>query len=166
MTKTWPVLLLAIACSGKDTGDTAMDEHEDPGDHACEQVGTAGDAVSATTDIASAPHLEASETPYTVTLPDDGSGVYQGFVALQIDEDAEVLLFADTADVVTALYQDEAPATLPEASPAEECGSDLPEHWELDLAAGVWQLELGPSAVDTVWLMVLGAEGHGGHEDH
>ena len=50
-------------------------------------------------------------------------------------------------------------------SPNSFCASDLPEHYDLELPAGEYVLELNPAAVETVWMMLISAEGHG-HEDH
>lgn len=155
-------LLALTACKDAGTGDTHAEE--DPGEHACESVSDAGTAVTAAADLASAPEIEPSETPYTVTLADNGDGTYGGFVAVHVDEDGDALLFAATADVVTGLYEDGTASSLPEGGANSFCEADIPEHWDLELTAGEWQLEFGPSATDTVWIMLL-AEAHD-HDEH
>ena len=150
-------LLALTACKDAGSGDTHGEE--DPSEHACESIADAGTAVTAAADLASAPEIEASESPYTITLADNGDGTYGGFVGIHVHEDGDNLLFAGTADVVTGLYEDGAASTLAEGGPNSFCEADIPEHWDLELTAGDWQLELGPSATDTVWIMLL-AEGH------
>ncbi len=150
-----PLALTFIGCNkGEDTGHAG----EDPAEHACEQVGSAGGAVSAAADLAGAEGVEihVSEDPHTVTLVSGASG----FVGVHVDEDTEALLFLDTADVVQAIYHEGVQESLPSPAPNELCGDDLPEHYELDLHAGAWALELGPAAVESVWLMLIAAEGH------
>jgi len=145
---------LAVACDKG--GDTGHAHGEDPAEHACEQVDNPGTTVNAGADIALLVEIQISEDPYTVTLASGASS----FVHVDVGEDTDALLFLDTADVVGALYHEGAQESLPAAAPNELCGDDLPEHYELDLRAGEWALELGPAAVDTVWLMLIAAEGH------
>ncbi|MBK7757569.1 MAG: hypothetical protein IPI35_14425 [Deltaproteobacteria bacterium] len=73
-------------------------------------------------------------------------------------------MFADTADVVTGLWDDSDADILPEGGPNELCPEDIPEHFDLDLSAGTYLLELGPAAVPEVWLMLTPSEGHGHDE--
>jgi hypothetical protein len=148
------ILLMFLLACGEEEG-------EDPAEHACEHVGEAGTAVTAAEAMEDAPELDVSEEPYTVTLVDGAAG----FVGVHAHEDEEVLLFTDTADVILALYHDGAEETLPAPSPVEGCEADLPEHFHLDLHEGEWTLELGPAAVESVWLMLL-ASGDHEHEDH
>lgn len=147
--------LLFLACGDKDADDTGA--VEDPGEHACENVGT-GESVTAAAKPADAPELHIGEG-FTVSLT---SGEV-GYVAIHADETAELLLFSSVADVVTGLWQGDTELTLPTGSPNEFCATDIPEHFDLDLEAGEYVLQLGPAAVDSVWLMVSSSEGHG-HE--
>ena len=84
-----------------------------------------------------------------------------GIVSVDITEpDVDALLFVDVAGVVTVLYQDGTAVGLATPAPNEFCGDDLPEHWDLELSEGLWQIEFGPSATDTVWLMLLESGTH------
>ncbi len=134
-------------------------EEEDPGEHACEEVG-AGEAVTAG-EVAddTAPEIHMGEG-HLITLV-DGAPSYVRVVA---DEQADALLFVDTADVVTGLWHDGAEEDLPAASPNAFCETDIPEHFDLHVDEGTLHIELGDVAVDQVWLMVASADGHG-HED-
>ena len=146
---------LFLACGDKDTDDTGA--VEDPGEHACENVNT-GEAITAAAKPATAPELHVGEG-FTVTLTPS----QVGYVQITADEAAELLLFASVADVVTGLWLGDTQLTLPTGSPNEYCATDIPEHFDLDLEAGTYVLQLGPSAVDSVWLMVSSSDGHG-HE--
>ena len=135
-------------------------EEEGPGQHACEHIDEAGESLTAGGTVDAAAAIELSEEPYTLTLVDDGASAYVGFVGLEVDEDVDVLLFVDTADVVTGFYQAEAEEPLPSSSPNDFCSDAIPQHWHLELSAGEWQIEFGPSAIDSLWLMLMSAEGH------
>jgi hypothetical protein len=150
---SFPALL--ICCNPADE-----EEEEGPGQHACEHIDEAGEALTAGATIDAAVPIELSDEPYDVTLVEDGAGTYVGFVELDVDEAMGALLFVDTADLVTGLYLAEAEEPLPESSPNDSCADDIPEHWHLDLTSGDWQIELGPSAIDSLWLMLMSAEGH------
>lgn len=143
-------LLSLLACSGGPTED------ENPEDHACEVRGDAGTALAAVADPASAPALALGEVPATVTLVADATG----YVAVEVSEEEPALLFAGTADVVTELWHDGMELTLPAASPNEACPDEIPEHFDLDLAPGTWNIGLGPAGVADVWLLLISAEGH------
>jgi hypothetical protein len=156
----WPAAALLAGASSTAACSGGGEAGEDPGEHACEQVALAGTAVTAAAALADAPEIDLSDTPYTVALADDGTGVYAGFVAVHVDAETDALLFVDTADVVTGLYQDGVATTLAEPAPNALCADALPEHWDLALGPGLWQVELGPTAVDSLWWMVVSADGH------
>ena len=145
------LLSLLFACGEED--------HEDPADHACEHVTEAGVAVTAAETLEDAPEIDIAEEPYTITLVDGAAS----FVGIHAHEDTEALLFTDTADVIMTLYHDGVEETLPAPSAVEACADDLPEHFHLDLHAGEWTLELGPAAVESVWVMLLSSEDHEEH---
>lgn len=149
------ILLLSLfACGPAETT-------EDPTEHACEHRTEAGTAVTAGADVATAASIPISEEPYTVTLTDGAPG----FVAVDVPGDTAALLFLGTADVAAELYQDGTAVGLPEPGPVDLCATDIPEHFDLDFhEAGTWTIELGPSAVSEVWLMLMSAEGHS-HEE-
>jgi hypothetical protein len=167
---TWSVataLALVVAVTGcgsdddhgasaKTGGAAGAAGEEDPGEHACEHVSEVGAAVTAAPERDSAPELSLSEEPYTIAMPTDGT---TGFVKLS--GSAHALVFAQEVGEVTGLYQaDETDSILPEGSPNEFCPDQITEHFHLDLAeAGEYALEL-TSAADTVWLILIGAEGH------
>ena len=155
-----PALLLATALVG-----CPMEVEEDPAEHACEvlEPGTTADtATAAAARDDSPPELAMGETALDVTLTEDGGG----WLHIDVSEDTMALLFVDTADVVTGLYHnDEQDNELPTGSPNSLCSDVSPEHYDLDLHEGEWALELGPSALDTVRLLLISADGHG-HEEH
>ncbi len=146
------VLMTLVACK--------KEEGEDPLLHACENIAEPGKAVDAAADRADAPAVSVSEEPFTVTLV-DGS---VGFVAVEVTEDTPAILFAGTADVVTALWHDDAEETLPTPAPNDDCPDDIPEHFDLDLHVGTWNIGVGPAGVAEVWLMLSPAGDHA-HEE-
>ncbi len=151
---TASLLLALVACADKgDSGAAA----EDPMEHACEHAAELGAAVTAGADRASAPVFSISEEPSTVTLVSGATG----YLKVEVTGDTAALLFAGTADVVTGLSEGETPAILPTGAPNERCADDIPEHFDLDFhEAGSWYIEVGPAAVDSVWLLLTSAEGH------
>jgi hypothetical protein len=163
---TLTLLPFLFACNS-DTTTTDSGQDEDPAEHACEVFEdgettpvTAGDAAD------NGDELDPSEAAFSVTLIDDGTGVYSGYVILDVHEaELDALLFAGTADVVNGLWLDGADVGLPTPAPNEFCGDDIVEHWEMELTEGEYALELGPAAVDSLWLMFMEAEGHGHDED-
>lgn len=150
-----PLLLLLAAC-------TPPDEGEDPAEHACEELGSSVGTITAVAtrgDITEAEEIEADGQPWLVELVPSEAG----FVGIHVDEDTEAILWTDTANVVAALYLDDVEQSLPTPGPSEVCPEDIPEHFPLELEAGAWSLELGPSAVSEVWILLTGSAGHG-HE--
>lgn len=143
------VLSVLVACSGGE-------EVEDPDAHACEVRADAGEAVTATEDQGAAPAIAVGETPFTVTLVSGATG----FVAVDVTEETEALLFAGDADVVSSLFLDGAEQTLATPAPNELCPDDIPEHFDLDLTPGTWTLGVGPAGVTEVWLLLHPAAGH------
>lgn len=141
--------LFFLACGDKE------EEFEDPAAHACEELGS-GESITASAEPESAPALVHGEG-HTVALVSGGVG----YVSIEADAAEELLLFADTADVVTGLWLDGAELTLPTGSPNEDCPTEIPDHFDLDLEVGTYVLQLGPAAVDSVWLMLSEAAGHG-----
>lgn len=162
-----PASSLAIAscvvlfgCGSEDQGQDAPAE-EDPGEHACEVFGDEGTRVTASEVAEDSPELESGEQPYSIELVDGAAG----FVKLHGGGDA--LLFVEEENVVTGLFAEDALDTdlLPSGAPNEFCESDVKEHFDLELeGAGYYYLQLGPSALDSVWVVFIGAEGHA-HED-
>lgn len=148
--KKWLVIASLCACNGEE-----KEGEEGPEDHACEHRGEVGATLVSTADPASAPSLAIGE-PATVTLVSGETGR----VLVEVAEDTPALLFAGTADVVTALVHDGTDVDLPTGAPNEVCPDDIPEHFDLDLAPGSWQIGVGPAGVDEVWLMLSSAEGH------
>jgi len=149
-------LLLVISACGSDDDGTNGAEEEDPGEHACEVVGDAGTRVAAAATPEDGEELEPSETPYTIQLVDGAPG----YVTLHGGEDA--LLFVEEENIVNGLFhEDDLDTDLLEAgTPNEFCETEIPEHFDLELeAAGHYHLQLGPAAVDEVWVVYLGAEG-------
>lgn len=136
-----------LACAG---------EEESPGEHICEQVGVRGAEVTAGVDEASAPEVDASEAPTTVLLVANEAG----FVLLH--GEGEALLALGDAGVATGLFVDGGADSLPESAPLADCPDEVPAHFDLTLGGEV-VLQLGPTALDEVWLMLYA----GGHDhDH
>ncbi|MCK6524949.1 hypothetical protein L6R49_26395 [Myxococcota bacterium] len=148
----WLAALAALTACGKESA-------EDPAEHACENVGAADATLTATADTATAPAL-AEDVATVVTLAEGGVG----YVSITLEAEEALLLWTGTADVVTGLWDTSGADILPEGGPNELCAEDIPEHFDLDLGAGTYVLELGPSAVTEVWLMLTPAEGHGHDE--
>jgi hypothetical protein len=149
---TLALALAALTACDKEIG-------EDPAEHACEHVNQTDASITATAEGESAPALGEDEAT-RVTLTDGAAG----YVSITVEADEALLLFADTADVVTGLWDTSDADILPEGGPNELCPEDIPEHFDLDLSAGTYLLELGPAAVSEVWLMLTPSEGHGHDE--
>jgi hypothetical protein len=147
------VPLTVFTACGKETA-------EDPAAHACEHVTETDATLTAAADGESAPAL-GEDVATVVTLTDGAAG----YVSITVEAEEALLLFADTADVITGLWDEADADILPEGGPNELCAEDLPEHFDLDLGAGTYLLELGPAAVSEVWLMLTPAEGHGHDEE-
>jgi hypothetical protein len=148
-------IVLLAACKGDDV------HGEDPEAHACEHAAEAGATVAAaaTREDDAGASISPGDEPYTVTLTGGA-----GWLSIPTDVDTAALLFLGTADVVTGLYLDDGTEDLlPTGAPNETCPDDIPEHFDLDLEPGTWHLELGPSAVSEVWLMLV--EGAHEHEE-
>ena len=157
-------LLLAIAAPLALSACPTTEE-EDPAEHACEHFAEVGLELDAAADRAddSSAVLAIGHTPNTVALTSGEAG----WVSIEVTEEEQaLLLYIDTANVVNGLFHnDEVADELPAAGGANtNCPDDLPEHFDLDLHEGVWHVQLGPAAVDSVWISLLEAAGHG-HED-
>jgi hypothetical protein len=162
METTMKNLIPLIALTFLLTACPTAEEGEDPGVHACEQIPEAGTAITAAADRDSddTAALSLQDTPWDVALT---SGE-EGWLSITVDADQGALMFVDTADVVTGLFHDDEDVDeLSEAAPNGNCESDIPEHWHLDLHEGTWHLQLGPAAVDGVWLLLM--EGAHEHEE-
>lgn len=145
------IALLLAGCPAEET--------EDPGEHACEHTGVAGTAATAAADRAGDADaaIEIQEEPWTVALTPGE----EGWLSIAVDADTAALMFVGAADVVTGLYLDDGDADeLPDGTPDGFCEEDIPEHFHLELAPGTWHLKLGPAAIDSLWLMLMSAEGH------
>lgn len=153
------IAAIAILGSSGCGSDDGSGHAEDPAEQACEQRDSAGQAVEAAATRDQAPDVALSDEPYTVSLP---AGV-TGYV--QLTGPAAALLLVEAANVATGLFQEGSDENqLPEGAPNEFCEDDIPEHFDLDLEDGAYQLGLGPSALDEVWLMFVSAEGHAEHD--
>lgn len=150
---------MAIALVVSSCGDDHdPDEHSDPSAFACETIEKSAPSLTATTERQDAPTL-AVGAHARVTLP-AGEASF-----VRLDSSGELLLFADVANVVTALFAGDDPSNvLPAGSPNEDCPAVITDHFDLDLSgAGPWYVRLGPAAVPEIWLMLVSAEGHGAH---
>lgn len=143
--------MLALACA------KVEEEPEDLAAHACEHAAEAGLAVTAGATREDAAPIAPAEEPYAVALADGA-----GWLSIAVDSPMDALLFLGTADVVNGLYLDDgAEDALAVGAPNELCPDEIPEHFDLELDPGTWHLELGPSAVSEVWLLLVdGAHAH------
>jgi hypothetical protein len=154
-TRCWLAMATLGWCSACGSDDPAPAAAEDPAEHACEHVEDMGTPLTAATDRASASVLAVAEEPYAITLPTSAPGF------VKIEAPLEGLLFVGTADVVTGLFRDASTTSEPlEAAPNEFCADDIPEHFDLDLDSGSLTVQLGPSAVSPVWVLLADAAGH------
>lgn len=158
-TANWTgIALCAFAC-GACGGDEEAPAAEDPAEHACEHVNETGTAVTATDARASAPPIEPSDTPYTVTLVPAKPSF------LTITGGIDALLFTRAPGVVSGVFHEQDTTNLAAAPvPNEKCPSEIPEHFDLALdQGGSYYVELAPAATASVWLALTLAGDHGGH---
>jgi len=151
------VLTALLGCCAA-CGDDGNAEPPDPAEAACVEVDEAGHPITASsTRDDAAPEIEIGAEPYAVRVsPDDPT-----FVRVEVAEDTAALLLVDTTDAVAALYHGPDEEPLESAGADEFCPEEIPEHFDLDLhQPGTYFIELGPSAVPEVWLLLSGAEGH------
>jgi hypothetical protein len=142
-------------CSACSDDEGAAPHAEDPAQHACEHADHAGTPLTASTDRAAAPVLAVADVPYAVALPSNAPGF------VRIEAPLEGVLFVGAPDVVTGLYRDDGTTSEPlEASPNEHCPDEIPEHHDFDLDAGSLTVQLGPSAVSPIWLLLTSSAGH------
>jgi hypothetical protein len=133
---------------------------EDPAEHACEHVGMAGTAITASAmRDASAPMIAFTGDPYTVTLPTGATGFVR--VVTTEPETAGIMLF-DAADVLAGIQTQGGMAlTITSAGADEFCPTDIPEHFDIDFeTVDTFFVELGPTASNRTWLILASGEGH------
>lgn len=159
------VLLAFATTTACDTDSPAADggvgdaSQPDPAESACLEEGEPGTPVAATeTRDSTTPEVVAGAEPYLVSLPPTGTGY------LRVRADAageEVILFFEATGVLTNVYGEaDAALGVVSAGPNPFCAEAQPEHHDVDFEApGTYYLEL--TAGSDVWLLVLGAEGHG-----
>jgi hypothetical protein len=150
-------LMPLLACADDDPTPDA--EHEDPAEHACERTAEAGRKLMAgTARDDSAPRIELGDEPVTVEL---ASSDEPSYVRVEVDEDTPALLFTSAENVLTGLFHEDDEEEIDAAGANEFCEDDIPEHFDLDLhEPGTYYLQLGPSALDEVWILLTAAEGH------
>lgn len=154
-------LLTAAVASSACGGDDAH-EPADPAQLACDETDEAGTEIAASTARdETAPEIEIGAEPYAVAL----SASDRTYVRIEADEDTEAILLLGAEHVVTALYHEDAEEEIASAGANASCPDEIPEHYDLELhEPGTYFIELAPSAVDSVWLLLSGAAGHG-HSD-
>jgi hypothetical protein len=125
--------------------------------------------LTAAADLEAAPDLTITEDHAdghvnTIAGLSDAEATY---VAFTPDEDGELVLFADVADVVVALLEDGVDIGLGAASPNAECEDEIPDHWHLeDLTAGTaYALALGLTTATEIHLVLAHHEGEHEHEE-
>ncbi len=162
-------LTSVLAMTAAVTGCPTEEEEENFPAEMCEVMAEATTTdLTADADMAASPELSITEghdsgVVNVVTGLSDAEATYVTFTP---DEDGELVLFADAADVVVGLFEDGAAGTLPEGGPNDECAAEIPEHWHLeDLVGGTqYALELGPTALTELHLVI--AHHEGGHDEH
>jgi hypothetical protein len=148
----WISLVGFPACGDDESG---APHAEDPAQHACEHASPSGTPLTASTDRAAAPELAVAEDPYAVAVPSNAPGF------VRIDGPLEGLLFVGAPDVVTGFYRDDSTTSEPlNASPNELCPAEIPEHYDLDLDSGSLTLQLGPSVLSPIWVLLTSSAGH------
>jgi hypothetical protein len=168
--KRWVVLGLLTAlvwgCGDDEAPDPTV-EPEGPAADACEHLeeGPFND-VTAGADAAGAPNVSATHTKHRITLLDDGSGSYGGFVAIEADEAAEILIFLDGPVAIAVQDAQGAGLSLEQepSCPGDGCAEACPavkNHVAVDVASvGTYYVALGPTAASEVSLVHFEAAGH------
>lgn len=157
---TTPLLLLG--CSAEEEENFPLEM--------CEAIaeGATTDLV-ARADIGSAPELSITEDHENaqVNMITGLSDAEATYIAFSSEVDGGLVLFADTAAVVTGLFEDGNQTTLPAGSPNGECEADIPEHWHLDDLMGgtTYALQIGPTAATELHLLIAYHVGAHDHED-
>ncbi len=159
------LLLTLTACSSDETtppeDEVSLDadacEHFEEGPFA---------AVTAGAAAADAPAVDDDHTAYTITLVDDGAGMFTGTVSLAVAEATEVLFFTDEA--ISLRVQDSAAAdvALEESCNSGTCSADCAtargRHVVDFETVGTYFLTFGPASASEVTLVHL----EGGEHEH
>lgn len=148
-------LTLTLAGCGDD-----HDDEPDPAMLACDELGesprevTAADAREAT-----APQIAFDGEPVRVSLPAGAAG----YVRVVTDEPEELgILLFDQTDALAAIWFEDTSMAPISAGENPFCPDEIREHFDVDFEEqGTYYLELGPTASDSVWMILSGAEGHG-----
>lgn len=148
-------LLALLACTGKEYVP-------DPARYACDHTGKLGTNLHLGQAVGDAPVIPMNGEPHTA-LFDVQQVVY--YLAIQVEQDMEAVLFAGTPDVISGLLFKDQPVDLPPPSPSDVCPDEIPEHYDLELTMGTWYLKLGATAEESIWLTLADAEGHEHEED-
>jgi hypothetical protein len=149
-----------LSAPGCGTGTEDHDEHEehDEGEELCERRDETPQPITASATRQEAPTIEAG-VPYLVTLP----AAAPGFVALDVDEEMELLAFVEHSNILADLYHGETAEGVTPAGAFEHCPEVYGDHVHLDLhEPGKYALELGPTASDSAWLLLV----DGDHAEH
>lgn len=149
-------LALLPACDHDHDHDHGEDTEADADDHACTHIAEGPDlAVTAGPDEDTATPMGAFEHQrVVVTLPDQGEGVFRGFVALDLDEAGEFMIAADR-DVPISI----AGASAESSEDHSEACTEVKARLIYDLEAGAVTMEIGPSPVATVNMVVVHMDG-------
>lgn len=142
-------LSLLFACGDKDgQGDVPT---VDP----CEEAGT-GATVRASDGLDEIPVVAVDEGVLV-----DMDGLTWGFVKFDVTEEGDYLLLAGMEAAVAELSLDGATEELSAPSAYEDCGTEIPEHYDLSLSPGAWKVTVGPMIEAPIWLMLAHAGDHG-----
>jgi hypothetical protein len=154
------VLPAALAGLALVAGACGHDDHLTPAEDACEHIGDAPVSLTAAEAGAAAPRVSEGHTRYEITLVGE-AGSKGGRVDLVVAEAGDVHLFFSQA-IPLALEDGQGQPVAAESSRADvtECAGVSTEH-VFDLGVGTYALALGPTALDTVSLLLVFDDGHG-----
>ncbi len=160
-----PLGLSLAAAALAFAGACGEDEHEhehSPIEELCEHFADGPfQAVTASSDAASAPSATFEHTRVNVTLP-AGASMNEGFVHLDMEAAGDVLIGLSQA-VPLRMARTGGAELMPERTEmVTECGEVAVTH-VFDVEVGRYDLQLGPTSESVVG---IGFEMMGGHSDH
>ncbi len=155
-------LLFSVGCSDS---DPHSHHEESPEEEACEHLADGPfEAVTAAALPGDGADISFEHTRVDVALLADGDEFY-GWVSFAADEDAEFTFFL-TDDVPFAIQDlNAALVAVEESEIGSEFCDDIAVSHTFDLAVGTYALSFGPSASDSIGLVVEEAGEHAEHAD-
>lgn len=150
------LLATAAACGSDDDHE----EHATPEEDACEHmIEGPSQPVTATDDMAAdAPDFGEHHTRFDITLVEDGSGMYGGYLDLVVEEEGETMLFTSAAVPVT-LWDGSGNQVAAEATSDEVAAcAEVSASSTYDLGVGTYLASFGPTAESSVSVVVVAEE--------